>query len=51
VPYSKRTAAQRRALTEGVAMVIGYIMLVVLWVVIAIFGLAAIYLVIRSAGR
>jgi hypothetical protein len=32
-------------------MVIGYIMLTVLWVVIAIFGLGAIWFVIKSAGR
>jgi hypothetical protein len=32
-------------------MVIGYAMLVVLWIVIAIFGIAAIFLVIKSAGR
>lgn len=32
-------------------MVIGYIMLVVLWVVIGLFGLAAILFVFRSSGR
>ncbi len=32
-------------------MVIGYIMLVVLWIVIAVFGLGAIWFVIKSAGR
>jgi hypothetical protein len=51
VPYSKRTAAPRWALTEGVAMVIGTIMLVILWIVIAIFIIAAILQVFRSAGR
>ena len=51
MPYSKRTAAPRRALTEGVAMVIGTVMLVVLWIVIAIFIIAAIAQVFRSAGR
>lgn len=37
--------------TEGVAMVIGYIMLTVLWIVIGIFGLAAVLFIFRSAGR
>ncbi len=32
-------------------MVIGYIMLVVLWIVIAIFALGAVWMVFRSAGR
>ena len=32
-------------------MVIGYIMLTVLWIVIAIFVLGAIWTVIQSAGR
>ncbi len=32
-------------------MVIGYIMLVVLWVVIGIFGLLALLQVLRSAGK
>ncbi len=32
-------------------MVIGYIMLVVLWAVIAVFGLGAIWFVIKSAAK
>jgi hypothetical protein len=32
-------------------MVIGYIMLIVLWIAIAIFGLGALWMVIKSAGR
>jgi hypothetical protein len=32
-------------------MVIGYIMLIVLWVAIAIFCLGALLMVIKSAGR
>ncbi len=32
-------------------MVIGYIMLVVLWVVIGLFGLMALIAVLRSTGR
>ncbi len=32
-------------------MVIGYIMLVVLWVVIGLFGLLALIAVLKSAGR
>jgi hypothetical protein len=51
VPYSNRTAAPRCALTKGVAMTIGYVMLVILWIVIAIFIIAAILQVFRSAGR
>jgi hypothetical protein len=32
-------------------MTIGYVMLVILWIVIAIFIVAAIFQVFRSAGR
>lgn len=32
-------------------MVIGYIMLVILWIAIAIFVLGAIWMVVKAAGR
>jgi hypothetical protein len=51
VPYSNRTATSRWALTKGVAMNIGIVMLVILWIVIAIFIIAAIVQVFRSAAR
>jgi hypothetical protein len=40
-----------RALAKGVAMTIGYIMLVILWIVIVAFALAGILAIFRSAGR
>jgi dienelactone hydrolase len=45
------SAGHAGSLTQGVAMVIGYVMLVVLWVVIGIFAIAAILSVFRSTGR
>jgi flagellar basal body-associated protein FliL len=50
MPYSDRRGAVP-ALTEGDAMVIGWIMLIVLWVVIIAFALGAIVFMFRSAGR
>lgn len=49
VPYSECTP--HRTLAEGVAMAIGYIMLLILWIVIAIFGIGALLAMFKSAGR
>jgi hypothetical protein len=45
------SAAPRRALVKGVAMVIGNIMLILLGLVILAFVLGAVWMVIKSAGR
>jgi hypothetical protein len=44
-------AVPRWTLAKGVVMTIGYIMLVILWIVIGVFVLAGILAVFRSAGR
>jgi hypothetical protein len=51
MPYNNHREGAVPALTEGDAMVVGWVMLLVLWIVIVVFAVGAVAFLLRSAGR
>jgi hypothetical protein len=51
VPYNNHRGGAVPALTEGDAMVIGYVMLLVLWIVIVVFAVGLVAFLLKSARR